>query len=157
MELAVDQLVQLLSDELPTELDKITHERNDLIELPHPEAVEPQIEIVDGYPTVFVLPAVSRPQTLTSAGLIADHVVHIEAFLAHDDAAVLQRQRYRYLTAIKRVVLRLHRLELNSTQTAYSCEWLEDDYGDGLPVRDGDTGETIDSVAVRFTLQADEV
>lgn len=157
MELALDQLVAILQRDMPGELDKITYERADDITLPHPTEIRPEIATVDNYPSVFVLPAMSRPQTLTSAGLIADHVVHVEAFLAHTDSRVLQRQRLRYLTAIKRTVLRLHRVELNSTQTAYSCEWIEDDYGDGLPMRDGSTGETVDSVAVRFALVADEV
>lgn len=160
MELALDQIVYLLELELSVELDKITHERNDLIELPHPYSIKPAIKTIDQYPAVFVLPGMSKPQVLTSAGLIADHIVHIEAILAHDDSEILQRQRLRYLTAIKRVVLkpsRRHMIEVNGSQTAYSAEWLEDDYGDGLPALDQDTGQTVDSAAVRFTLQADEV
>ncbi len=156
MELALEQIAWHLRDELPLELDKIAHARGDDVVLPHPDRVEAAIFTVDQYPAIFVMPARSTPQVLTSGGLIADHVVHIEVFLAEHDTVVLQKQRLRYLAAIKRVMLRTHDMQLTNAQTAYSCEWLEDDYGDGLPVRDGDTGQTIDSVAVRFMLQSDE-
>lgn len=156
MEMALDQIAFHLTAELGGELDKITHERNDGVVLPLPAMIETAIVPIDKYPAVYVLPARSVPQALTSAGTIADHTVHIEAILANSDQRELQRQRMRYLTAIKRVLLRLHRIELNGAQTAYSCEWQEDDYGDGLPVLDRDSGETVDSVAVRLALQADE-
>lgn len=155
MELAIAQLVHLIESELPGELDVIVHERNDLIDLPHPVQVMTALENVNEYPVVLVLPAQSAPQIDTGFAMIAEHVVHLEAFLSNTDAPELNTQILRYITAIKRVVLRTRTVTLNGAQTAFSATWIGDEYGEGFALK-GDEEVTINSVAARFQLTSDE-